>query len=93
MRYQKTAMSGMCGVNIHRSFQTGEPGLWSNEAPKLGGANLACAAFIPSETCRLAYEELAKKFNIVYQSSVRTNRNSGNKFFFVVYDGKRRQGV
>lgn len=91
MFYDVTAINGMCGVNVHRNFS--HYNYTYDELPELGGADLACAAFIPSETCRQAYEELAKKFNIVYQSSVRKNRNSGNKFFFVVYDGKRRQGV
>lgn len=56
----------------------------------LGQAGLACAAFIDSDECRLAYEKLKDRFNIAYQSSVRQNQGSGNDLFFVVYDGARK---
>lgn len=74
-----------CGVNLFHNFGT----YYAVKKPTLGGAKLACAGFVDTPECRAAYTKLARKFNIVYQSSVRKNSYSGNEFFFVVYDGKR----
>lgn len=54
----------------------------------LGSAGLACAAFIDSEDCRHAYEFLAKKHAILFQSKIYKNYSSGNNLFFVVYGKK-----
>jgi hypothetical protein len=54
------------------------------------GAGWAIASFTDSvsleDTYYKAYLELKKKFKIIYQSPVRKNRRTGNKFFFCVYD-------
>lgn len=79
---------GTCGVHLFHHFGSYYDNYTVATLP-LGGANLACASFINTSECKQAYTALKNRFNIVYQSSVRINRNSGRPFFFVVYDGKR----
>lgn len=77
-----------CGVNLYYNFDDGY-NADDTESCYLGGADLACAGFIDTPECKQAYLELKERFNIVYQSTPRHNRYSGNQFFFVVYDGKK----
>lgn len=83
----QNTLQGGCGVHNWFGF---EQSYYSTFNPQLGGAKLAVACFINTPRCRDAYKELAEKFQIVYQSSVRRNTNSGNRFFMVVYDGAKK---
>ena len=84
-------LTATCGVNLIRSFVEafGSGYAYGRELPRLGGADLALAGFINTPDCKKMYDQLAKQFNIVYQSSVRMNTNSGRQFFIVIYDGKK----
>lgn len=90
-------LAGGCGVQVFNAFSFDEkPFAWlDSRTPEFGtchahgnfvGAGLKLACFIDTPECELAYEKLAEKFQIVYQSSVRLNRNSGNDFFMCVYE-------
>lgn len=54
-----------------------------------GGAGWDIAGFINTKECQEAFQFLCKHRKVILQSPVRTNQNSGNKFFFCVYDRKR----
>jgi len=88
MRCQWERLPGTCGVNLYHYFGRPYAEIAVSSVP-LGGADLACASFVNTPDCKQAYDALKVRFNVVYQSSVRINRNSGRPFFFVVYDGKR----
>lgn len=79
-------LDNTCGVNLFNYF-TDDYAESAYYLFPLGGANLAVAGFKNSYICEEAYKQLAKKYHIAYQSSVRRNKRSGNMFFFVVYDG------
>lgn len=51
-----------------------------------GGCGWQISGFINTKECRQAYKDLSTFAEIVFQSPVRINRNSGRKFFFVVYN-------
>lgn len=42
--------------------------------------------------CKEAYEEMKVKYKMMDQYPVRANENTGNKFFFVIYDTKSKLG-
>jgi hypothetical protein len=52
------------------------------------GTGFFVAGFIDNSRCKEAYEYLCKETNLVYQSPVRLNKNSNNKFFFCIFDVK-----
>lgn len=89
---ERLNLPNCCAVREFGAFEYREP-YWDDdplEPPHyaLGGAELGCAGFIDDEDCRAAYEFLAKKHKILFQSTVRKNISSGNDFFFVVYGKK-----
>ena len=87
MRAEKTEYYGACGLSLFYDFTY--EGTWNNHSIKNipgGAAGYSFAAFIPTAACRRAYEEFSERFPIVFQSEVRLNTNSGNQFFFCVYD-------
>jgi len=61
-----------------------------------GGCGFLIASFITEcfktdeeekiKTCKKAYDQLKNKYSIIFQSEPRYNVNSGNTFFFCVYD-------
>lgn len=85
---EQDMLSETCGVHLFYAFDRHYTSSDTSHA-NLGGAELGCAGFVDSPACHRAYKELKAKFNIVYQSTPRRNRGSGNQFFFVVYDGKK----
>lgn len=87
--YQSTP-PGTCGLDVIYAFnrQTGDVARFGREISQLQirGAGFSVAGFLNTRICRQVYLELSKKFKAVYQSPVRINRNTGNDFFFVIYD-------
>jgi len=96
-------LHGTCGVGVFYAFslQRDKPyrNLWGdlitpNKSEKIGnkrnpgGAGWLTAGFINTSVCKEAYEALASKYKIVFQSPKRTNTNSGHAFIFIVYDTK-----
>lgn len=93
-------VDGTCGVGVFGGFEkyTNNDSWYKpceDDFPEgvdcQGGAGWQIAGFIPNSECREIYLGLKKRFKIVFQSEVRVNTNSGNKFFFCVYDVKAEQ--
>lgn len=81
----ETVWQGCCGVGVFCDFDS-EWGIEDLEtAPSRGGTEYSIAGFVNTQTCKKAYEILKGRFNIVFQSPVRRNLNSGRDFFFCVY--------
>lgn len=79
-----------CGIGWIGYFVNGHQ---SDDYPLIeiepsGGAKFTVVGFINTNQCKEAYRILAERFKILYQSPVRVNENTGNRFFFVVYDTK-----
>lgn len=51
-----------------------------------GGTGFSGTGFIPTALSKQTYEHMCKNFRLVFQTPVRTNRNSGNKFFYAMFD-------
>lgn len=51
-----------------------------------GGCGFLSVGFIDTPLCAKMYKDLKEKFPILYQSPIRFNNNSGNNFFFAVFD-------
>jgi len=93
-------LAGACGISCIGGFEECEEpsrDIWGygpseddliTHRGHLGGADWTSAGFIDNDECKAAYAILKKQYKIVLQSPVRINRNSGNSFFFAVYDGK-----
>lgn len=85
-----TTLSGTCGVLVAHYFGITNTYANQSELPVLSNLKLSAgwviAGFIHNQYCKKAYEQWSEKYNIVYQSPVRKNRNSGNQFFFVIFD-------
>ena len=87
----KEPLNGGCGITNFSDFEYFDP--WHDKKPILddidddnSGAGWGIACFVDDADCREAYEEIISKYNVVFQSPVRTNKNSANPFFFVVFD-------
>lgn len=90
-----------CGITELGIFRKESIYTWSNDPKRIRdlnlkdvGAGFALASFTDlfsfEEIYQEAYEELKKKYKIVYQSPVRVNRRTGRKFFFCIYDTTRK---
>lgn len=81
---------GTCGLGVVYGFNSNDPYVASSGTSirrlRPRGAGFSVAGFLNTPKCKKAYEELAERFQMVYQSPVRRNRNTGNNFFFVIYD-------
>jgi hypothetical protein len=87
------SLSGACGIGLFADFEKVElrKNSWYKPTPlkdekNHGGSGWAISGFIDNEDCREAYDTLKEKYGILYQSPVRMNANSGNEFFFCLYD-------
>lgn len=87
-----TNLPGTCGVAVNYGFQNGagsrENSIGMQRYWRERGTGFVIAGFINNSNCRKQYEKLADKYPIVYQSPVRRNRNSGNDFFFIIFDAR-----
>lgn len=79
---------GMCGVGSFRGFNGGEGGAPIDSLNHCGGAAFVSTGFINNNQCLEAYGILCKRFDVIYQSPIRHNKNSGNMFFFTVFSEK-----
>jgi hypothetical protein len=90
---QWDTVSGACGLgnfnNFIESKYASRWGTYSNNIPDNGdggGTGFFVAAFVESHICKNMYLELCSKYKLCFQSEVRKNANSGNEFFFCVFD-------
>lgn len=58
-----------------------------------GGTGFFTTGFINEERCQRMYEHLCKHYKLVFQTPVRTNRNSSRKFFAAVFDKSKAKNV
>ena len=82
-------VEGSCGLGLVADFSVDSA--WGRvviTTGKHGGCDFLQAGFIDESDCQAAYEQLCAKYKLVYQSPVRKNRNSGNDFFFCIFDTK-----
>jgi len=58
-----------------------------------GGTGFFGTGFIDDARCKAAYELLASKYPLVFQTPVRKNSNSGNTFFYAMFDDTKQTDV
>lgn len=92
MRGEMCGVTATCGLGLYYDFLYQE----DPENQKLNfkrnswaGADFNVVGFIDAPTCKKVYEKLCKHQTLVYQSPVRCNRNSGNMFFFCIFDQRK----
>lgn len=51
-----------------------------------GGCGFSGTGFIPTPLSKQTYEHMCKNFRLVFQTPVRKNKNSGNMFFYAMFD-------
>lgn len=87
--------NGFCGINMISSFQEFSPEMYGHNAriktdqlkALHGGCGWLQAGFVVGDPkCEEAYAILMDRFELVFQSDVRVNKNSLNKFFFAIWD-------
>lgn len=89
-------VGGNCGLGVLYNHSLAKGGFYYSRAKtaakQVGGTGFVVTGFVDSDACQAVYDELKDNYEIIYQSPVRRNRNSGNDFFFCVYDtrGKNR---
>lgn len=82
MRATFSHIGGTCGVGVWSNLNQS----WASSNPmrQWGGIGYNVVGFVDTPNCRSAYNEIKEKHTIVFQSPVKRNQNSGNKFFFIV---------
>jgi hypothetical protein len=88
---------GACGVGIlyEYAIDDDDDGVFGEVEPRefaeAGGAGWTCAGFIEADYCKDTWNYLTKRFKLVYKTPIRKNKNSGNDFFFAVFDGMEKR--
>lgn len=82
-------VAGGCGIGVLYDFT--DYNHWNHKNPEEiipeGGAGWVIVSFVVYDSkSNEVREKLDKRWDILYESEVRTNRNSGNKCYFVIYD-------
>lgn len=81
-------ISGACGVGVVHEFDESNED-WMEPITKgtRGGAGWLSAGFVVGSTlCDEAFALLSAKYKLVYQTPPRINKNSGNVFYFAIFD-------
>lgn len=85
-------VAGACGIGVVSEFDYDDDGRWSNDnllKGTKGGTGYLCAGFIKDDLiCDEVFTQLSKKYKVVFVSECRKNVNSGNMFYFAVFDCK-----
>lgn len=91
MRVCKSNVAGTCGLAVWHSFEND----WYNwdyihalQSAPMGGIGFTVAGFVQTKRCKRVFEWIKENKEIVYQSPVKKNRNSGRQFFFIVFKNK-----
>lgn len=97
IRVNQATLAGACGVTVLSDFDRyySEESI-SNIVPE-AGIGIVCAGFIHKDpVCDAAFKEMSARGKLLLKTRVRKNRNSGNKFYFAVFDfaknGKAKYG-
>jgi len=84
MRVYEETVTGACGISVLYEFGYGKE---VSDILIGGGIGLVCAGFIDgNETSDKVFNEMQKRGQLLFKSPVRKNRNSGNMFYFAVFD-------
>lgn len=81
-------ISGACGVGVVHEFSE-DAEYYALEIIKGtgGGAGWLSAGFVVGNAmCDEAFALLSAKYKLVYQTPPRINKNSGNVFYFAIFD-------
>ena len=82
-------VTGACGVGVAYYFGDTDYSDYEIAGQNPGGAGWLCAGFIKDDKiCDKAFGELADKYKVVFITPPRKNVNSGNDFYFAVFDTK-----
>lgn len=85
-KVEEDTLAGACGVSVLFEFHAYYGKEISNLIPG-AGIGLVCAGFVDGQkSSQEAFAEMEKRGPCVYKSPVRKNRNSGNMFYFAVFD-------
>lgn len=89
MRAEVCTIDGACGVTNVSDFGKRYSELVSNKTNFLkGGTGYIFSAFVVGEEkSDEIYRLLKSKYDLVFQSETRLNINSGNLFYFCIFDG------
>ena len=84
---REETLAGTCGVSLFYAFND----YWNTgNIPSIipgGGTGIVCAGFRHKhEVDDKVFEEMCKHGKLLFKTRVRKNRNSGNKFYFAVFD-------
>ena len=87
IQVREETLHGTCGVSLFYSFNED----WDTaNIPNIipgGGIGIVCAGFRHKhEVDDQVFEEMCKHGKLLFKTRVRKNRNSGNKFYFAVFD-------
>lgn len=87
VKVREETLPGTCGVSLFYAFNDD----WAAEnIPNIipgGGTGIVCAGFRhKNEVDDMVFEEMCKHGKLLFKTRVRMNRNSGNKFYFAVFD-------
>lgn len=77
-------ISGNCGILSVMNYG----GYERLKISRYYSAGFLLCSFIENTLCKSYYDEFCNRYPILYQSPVRLNKNSGNHFFFVIFDIK-----
>jgi hypothetical protein len=92
LTFYQDSMGTCCGVNEIGSFRlNGKSDFGYVPIPSTlekSGTGLMVAAFINNADNKAAYEKLMREHELVYQSPVKRNSNSGNRMFLCVFQWK-----
>lgn len=89
------SVPGACGVGVVYEFEdvgTRRKSHWGDVYTKAtdcnkGGAGWICGGFLENDpVCDTVFEEMSAKYNLVFRTPTRINKNSGNPFYFAVFD-------
>jgi len=93
MKAQVCNAQGSCGLGILHTFQDQSvyaDTLHNYDVDKqlsyLVGTGMFMAAFIDTPDCKKMLEHLTSKYKLLFTSPTKRNKNSGNDFFFAVFD-------
>ncbi len=78
-----------CGVNVWYNYNS--PYGYSIEVAPEGGIGYAVAGFINEVDSKQVFDYIKEKKEVVFCSPVKKNRNSDNKFFFVVFKDTKKK--
>ena len=89
---EETTIEGACGVSVLYEFYDirNSWGYPKKElapfVPKAGCGIVGAGFIVGDEICDEAFAKMSELGELMYKTPVRKNRNSGNKFYFALFD-------